>query len=104
MIELRISRMSGGTVPGVMEEAWESSEELLSALRSRFGDSFLNVSADPGGASFSLSVAEVSGLESPFSGWLRRMDVGFCSGVDGFERNGTGGKTFSVIYVRHEHE
>ena len=74
-----------------------SFEDLSWAPFWRTGDSFLNVSDDPGGVSFSLSVAGVAGLMSPFSGWLGRIDFGFCNGVEGVERNGTGGKTFLAI-------
>lgn len=69
--------MSGGTAPGVMEEVWESSEEELSPLRSRFGDGFLIVSVDADGVMLPLSAVEVSGFVSPFSGWDGRIEVGF---------------------------
>lgn len=98
MIELRTSRISGGTVPGGMEEVCESSEEEVSALRSQIGEECLIVSADADGVALSsfLIVSWVFGLLSPFSGWDERMEVGFGSSV-GASRNGTGGKTFSTI-------
>ena len=98
MIELTTSRISGGTVPGVMEEVCESSEEELSGLRSRIGEELLMMSADDDGVALSsfLIVPWVLGLLSPCSGWDERMEDGFGSSA-GALRNGTGGKTFSTI-------
>lgn len=98
IIAFRISWMSGGRVPGVMEEVWESSEEL-SPLRESGGDGFLIVSWVAEGETLSSSffTSGVSNLFVPFSGCDFRIEVGICNGVVGGSRNGTGGKTFSAI-------
>lgn len=98
MIAFKISRMSGGREPGVMEEVCESSEEF-SPLRDGGGDGFLIVFcvAEREAVSSSLFTSGVSCLIVPFSGCDFRIEVGFCNGVVGGSRNGTGGKTFSAI-------
>lgn len=85
-------------MPAVMEEVWESSEEF-SPLREGGGDGFLIVSWVAEGETLPLSffTSGVSCFVVLFSGCDFRIEVGFCNGVIGGSRNGTGGKTFSAI-------
>ena len=84
-------------MPGFIEEDWEFSEEL-SPLRESGGDGFLIATrAAEGETLSSFFTSGFSELVVPFSGCDFRIEVGFCKGVVGGSRSGTGGKTFSAI-------